>query len=296
MTELRGGKSQILWFDLACKPQNSQDVLKILFLFPADHNNYKSLCGLQPQFKPVADFVWIFTHKWVIIIMKAFNMKYLILKSFIRQKSSGNSASSRPDSHFTKPDQELSVCLIYSSITGVPRPCVNIVINVQRAKRHLNILLFGHSQLWFHSCKPPSSLVSVQFAESGSLLFRRDYQTSLSCLLTDPLPSTMPRFGSAWPQGAPVHPCNQSQNWLCTALEATWATPKLLKGILLAALLCCFCGGWKNPQRCWAPALLRLLHCKLWHCPPRLWLNTPTTASFSPACLGTIGSLITSKS
>lgn len=56
-----------------------------------------------------------------------------------------------------------------SSITGVPRLCVNIGINVQRANRHTNILLFGHSQLGFHSFKPPSSLLSVQFAESGSL-------------------------------------------------------------------------------------------------------------------------------
>lgn len=44
MTELRGGKkSQILSFDLVCKSQNSQDVLKILFLFPVHHNNYKRM-------------------------------------------------------------------------------------------------------------------------------------------------------------------------------------------------------------------------------------------------------------
>lgn len=198
--------------------------------------------------------MWIFTHKWFIIITKAFNIKYLILKSFIRQKGSGNSASSRPDSHFSKPDQELSVasfippsqeCLV----------CVNIAINVQRAKRHLSILLFGHSQLWFHSFTPPSSLVSVQFDESGSLLFRRDYQTSFSCPPTDPLNSMMPRFGSAWLEPKellyiPGHVLlyKQLQNWLCTALEATWATAKLLEEFSLQHFCADSVGNGKIPE------------------------------------------------
>lgn len=83
--------------------------------------------------------------------------------------------------------------LIYPSITGVPCLCVNIGINVQREKRHLSFLL----SFDFTASTP---LNSVQFAGwSGFLLLRRDCQTSLNCPPSDPLNSTMPRFGSAWP-------------------------------------------------------------------------------------------------
>lgn len=195
-------------------------------------------------------------------------MKYLILKSFIRQKKKLRKfCFIHAWLSFYQTRSRAQCCLIYSSITGVPHLCVNIGINVQRAERHLNILLFGHSQLWFHS-----------FSSSGFSaiwwMWMSFIQKGLSDVFELPSHRSSPFHGAriweclARPQRAAVHPCKEPQNCLCTALEATWATPKLLKGILSAALLCWSCGEWKNPRRCWAPSPPQAAPGKLWHCPP----------------------------
>lgn len=73
-----------------------------------------------------------------------------------------------------------------------------------RGQRDTSVFCSLGSYSFDFTASPPSSLVSVPFAPSGSLLFRRDYQTSLSCPSTHPLNSTMPSFGSAWqtPRGS----------------------------------------------------------------------------------------------
>lgn len=150
---------------------------------------------------------------------------------------------------FSQTRSRAQCCLIYSSISGVPCVCVNIAINVQRAQTPQYSAVWALPALISQLQNLPSSLVSVQFAESGSLWFRRDSQTSLRCHPTDLLNAMMPRFGSSCTSLL----CKQPQNWLCTALDATWDSAKL-KGILSAALLCWCCGECKNPQRCRAPA------------------------------------------
>lgn len=222
-------------------------------------------------------------------------MKYLILKSFIRQKKKLRKfCFIHAWLSFYQTRSRAQCCLIYSSITGVPHLCVNIGINVQRAERHLNILLFGHSQLWFHSF---SSLVSVQFGECGCLLFRRDYQTSLSCLPTDLPHSMVPGFGSAWPD---------PKELLYTPVKS----PKIAFALLWKPLgqlqsfwkefsvqHCCAdpVGNGKTPEDAEPHHPLRLLQANSGTA-PLLMTKPPNNSVLFPACLGTIGSLITSES
>lgn len=64
-----------------------------LFPFPVHYNNYKRIVcshSIKPVPRTSHDFMYIYVEiqKWFVIIINAFNIKYLILKSLIRQKLS----------------------------------------------------------------------------------------------------------------------------------------------------------------------------------------------------------------
>lgn len=260
MTELRGrGEVKYSDFIFACKSQNSQDVLKILFLFPVHHNNYKRMVCSHNR------------NQWLTVC--GYSHTNDLLSS--PRLSTWNTWSWNPSS-----DQKAQEILLHPGLT--------VVFPNQIRSSGLAHLFLHHTsalsvckywikcsegketpqysaELWFHSFNPSELAQLSEFREfsgwSGFLLLRRDCQTSLSCPPTDPLNSTMPRFGSAWPdpkQLLHIPACAQ----LCKQPQKLALHGSLCSGSLLGN-----CKASEGNSHCSTAVLIKTLPIQMSSCP-----------------------------